>query len=140
MTPEALLAVLERVVEGRTLEAPSLGAVIGGTFSVREGQALVEHVATDAPGWSQVLLQVPKGEAASGSRLSLAPAPGTCATWEQAKTRFGFAARTPEHPGAPPPTVEWWQYPQVGGDVRLSLAFDVRTGCLAEAAIRVHRR
>ena len=92
-------------------EVASLEEVVGWRLVATEsGEFTDEHVATDAPGWSRVWLQLPRGTATFQPRLSLTPDPTVCATREQATARFGFAARVPVHPGQRSPPEEWWQY------------------------------
>jgi hypothetical protein len=134
MTPDTLLELVQRLTT-QTVEIAAVEKAVGGKFARTEADAYVEYAATDAPGFARVWLQEPVAGSTFGARLSLQVDPKVCATWDQARARFGFAAKVPVHPGVTPTTEDWWQYPQVTSS-RLSLSFDRTTGCLTQIAVQ----
>ena len=129
MTTAELFATVETLGHLSSLDLASVSKVTGGTFAARESEYFVEQTATDAPGFSEVWLKLPKPAATFSPVLSLQVADGTCPTWEDAHVRYGFAAKVPPQHSAPPPALDFWQYPQVAW-ASLTLAFDPATGCL----------
>lgn len=134
MTPDTLLELVQRLTT-QTVEVASVEKVVGGKFARTDADAFVEHAAVDAPGFVRVWLQEPRAGATFSPRLSLRVDASVCATWDQARARFGFAAKVPVHPGVAQPADDWWQYPQVTS-TRLSLSFDRSTGCLTEVSVQ----
>ncbi len=137
MTTVELFAAVETLGHLSPLDLSSVARVTGGTFAARESESFVEQTATNAPGFSEVWLKLPKAAASFPPMLSLQVADGTCTTWDDAQARYGFAAKVPPHHSAPPPTLDFWQYPQVEW-ASLTLAFDPASGCLRR--IDLHAR
>ncbi|MEQ1505446.1 MAG: hypothetical protein ABMB14_24655 [Myxococcota bacterium] len=133
MTPDTLLELVQHLTT-QTLELASVEKLVGGTFTHADAAAYIEHTAVDAPGFARVWLQEPRAGATFSPRLSLRVDASVCATWDQARARFGFGAKVPVHPGVAQPPDDWWQYPQVTA-TRLSLSFDRVTGCLTEVSV-----